>query len=154
MGRNPYGGSVYPANVDGVEKFAHGLGVKAVVERGMRKLGPGILSLGIETGKAFSISNYGGLKSNIVIASLRSSYHLDLKVNRLDTYAGISYGHVFRSFEYHNDVAPEKKATRHVTVPSTGVYIGGTYYFSQSIGVNVEAGYDITLVQGGIIFKL
>jgi hypothetical protein len=152
LGRNPYGGGIgaYGYSTYGYAGYGSGIGVKAVIERGMWQLGPGVLSLGLEAGASFSSS--GGLKSNIIIASVRSAYHFGWNVDKLDTYAGVSVGPGFQTYDsYYNSTSYNK--THHITV-APGVFVGGTYYFSPNIGVNVEAGYDITEIQGGIVFKL
>jgi hypothetical protein len=151
LGRDPYGGGglgYYGASYG--YAYGSGIGVKAVIERGMWQLGPGTLSLGLEAGGAFSTS--GGYKSNIIIVSPRAAYHFGWNVDKLDTYAGPSLGPGFRSYDYY--VTSNTHATNHTVFVALGFFVGGTYYFSENIGVNVEAGYDITEIQGGIIFKL
>ncbi|MEP7280191.1 MAG: hypothetical protein ABI813_16205 [Bacteroidota bacterium] len=145
LGRSAYGGiGVY----GGGFSYGTGLGVKAAIERGMWQLGPGVLSLGLEAGGSFSNANYSGngYHSNIIIAAVRSAYHFGWNVDKLDTYAGVSVGPGFRSYGYTGNKATD-------VIVSPGIFIGGSYYFSPNIGVNVEAGYDITELQGGIIFK-
>lgn len=143
LGRSAYGG--------GVSGFSYGtgLGFKAAIERGMWQLGPGVLSLGLQAGGAFSNANYIGnsYRSNIFIVAARSAYHFGWNVPNLDTYAGVSAGPGFRSYGYSGNKSND-------VVVAPGFFVGGSYYFSPNIGVNVEAGYDITQVQGGIIFKL
>ncbi len=152
LGRSAYGysGGLYSSGYYG---YGTGLGVKTAVERGMWELGPGVLSLGAEVGGSFSTaSKYSGLKSNILIVAVRSAYHFGWNVPNLDTYGGVSLGPGFRRNDYYS--SGTTTATDHSVIVAPGVFVGGTYYFSPNIGVNVEAGYDITQVQGGIIFKL
>jgi len=146
LGRSAYGGvGVYAGGFS----YGTGLGVKAAIEMGMWQLGPGVLSLGLEAGGSFSNATYSGngYHSNIIIAAARSAYHFGWNVDKLDTYAGVSIGPGFRSYGYTGNKAND-------VVVSPGIFVGGVYYFSPNIGVNVEAGYDITEIQGGIIFKL
>lgn len=131
--------------------YGSGLGLKAALERGMWQLGPGVLSLGAELGGSFTSARLSGYKSNIVVAAVRSAYHFGWGVDNLDTYAGLSVGPGFRSYNYYDGVDIK---TKHDVIVTPGAFVGGTYYFSPNIGVNVEAGYDITVIQGGIIFKL
>ena len=145
LGRSGYGYNGY--NGVGLG-YGTGFGTKVAIERGMWQLGPGVLSLGLEIGGSFSKS--GGYKSNIIIAAARSAYHFGWNVPNLDTYAGLSLGPGFRSYDYYTST----KNTKHDVVIAPGVFVGASYYFSDNIGVNVEAGYDITQIQGGIIFKL
>lgn len=150
LGRGSYGGYGYYGS--GYYGYGTALGIKVAAERGMWQLGPGVLSLGLEAGASFSSARYNGYKSNILIVAARSAYHFGWNVPKLDTYGGVSLGPGFRSYNY-TDITNDKY-TKHDVVVSPGVFVGGTYYFSDNIGVNVEAGYDITQVQGGIIFKL
>ena len=150
LGRGSYGGYGYYGS--GYYGYGTAFGVKAAIERGMWQLGPGVLSLGAELGGSFSSARYNGYKSNIVIAAVRSAYHFGWNVDKLDTYGGVSLGPGFRSYNYTDQ--SDSKYTRHDVVVSPGIFVGASYYFSPNIGVNVEAGYDITQIQGGIIFKL
>ncbi len=149
LGRNSYGGYGYYGS--GYYGYGTAIGLKAAAERGMWQLGPGVLSLGFEIGGSFSSASYAGYKSNIVIAAVRSAYHFSWGVDKLDTYAGVSVGPGFRTYNY-TDLS-DSRYTHHDVVASPGIFIGGVYYFSPNIGVNVEAGYDITELQGGVIFK-
>jgi hypothetical protein len=146
LGRSAFGG--VGVNGAGVS-YGTGIGVKAAIERGMWQLGPGVLSLGLEAGGSFSNTTYTGYgyHSNIIIVAARSAYHFGWNVDKLDTYAGLSVGPGFRSYGYSGSKAND-------VVVTPGGFIGASYYFSPNIGVNVEAGYDITTIQGGIVFKL
>lgn len=150
LGRGSYGGYGYYGS--GYYGYGTAIGVKAAVERGMWQLGPGVLSLGAEVGGSFSSASYSSYKSNIIIVAARSAYHFGWNVDKLDTYGGVSLGPGFRSYNYTDQSS--SKFTKHDVVVAPGVFVGASYYFSPNIGVNVEAGYDITQVQGGIIFKL
>lgn len=150
VGRNSSGAYGYYGS--GYYGYGTGIGIKAAAERGMWQLGPGVLSLGAEVGGAFSSAAFSGYKSNIIIVAARSAYHFGWNVPNLDTYAGVSIGPGFRSYNY-TDLS-DSKYTKHDVIVAPGIFVGGTYYFSPNIGVNVEAGYDITEIQGGIIFKL
>jgi len=149
VGRSSYGS--YGVYGSGYYGYGTGFGTKAAVERGMWELGPGVLTLGAEVGAAFSNASYNSYKSNIIIVAARSAYHFGWNVDNLDTYAGVSLGPGFRSYNYYNNTA---KDTKHDVIVAPGIFVGGSYYFSPNIGVNVEAGYDITVIQGGIVFKL
>ncbi len=148
LGRNSYGS--YGLYGSGYYGYGTAFGTKLAIERGMWQLGPGVLSLGIEAGASFSSAHYNGYKSSIIIVAARSAYHFGWNVDKLDTYAGVSLGPGFRSYDYYNNA----DYTKHDIVVSPGAFVGASYYFSPNIGVNVEAGYDITVIQGGLVFKL
>jgi len=149
VGRSSFGS--YGIYSSGYYGYGTGFGTKAAIERGMWQLGPGVLSLGFEAGAAFSNASKS-YKSNIIIVAARSAYHFGWNVPNLDTYGGVSLGPGFRSRDYDN--SPTDKRTNHDVVIAPGFFVGGSYFFSPKIGVNVEAGYDITVIQGGIVFKL
>jgi len=130
--------------------YGSGFGTKVAIERGMWQLGPGVLTLGAEVGGSFSKS--GSYKSNIIVVAARSAYHFGWNVPSLDTYGGVSLGPGFRGTDY--DFANNDKRTKRDVIITPGVFVGASYYFSPRIGVNVEAGYDITVIQGGLVFKL
>ncbi len=127
------------------------IGIKAVVEKGMWQAGPGVVSLGGQVGNSFS--NGGNLKdyraSSIIVAG-RSAWHHGWNVNRLDTYAGLSAGAGFNQYKY------DKNGTvrQNEVVPVFGGFVGASYFITPSFGINVEAGRDITQIQGGIILKI
>jgi len=148
VGRSSFGN--YGVYGSGYYGYGTGFGTKAAVERGMWELGPGVLTLGLEAGAAFSNASYNSYKSNIIIIAARSAYHFGWNVDKLDTYGGVSLGPGFRSYDYYTT----SKNTKHDVVVAPGIFVGASYYFSPNIGVNVEAGYDITVIQGGIVFKL
>lgn len=147
VGRSSFGSAgIYSSGYYG---YGNGFGTKAAIERGMWQLGPGVLTLGLEAGAAFS-SGRNSYKSNIIIVAARSAYHFGWNVPNLDTYGGVSLGPGFRSYDYTSI----NKDNKHDVIIAPGIFVGGSYYFSPNIGVNVEAGYDITMIQGGLVFKL
>jgi hypothetical protein len=150
VGRSSFGDYGYYGA--GYYGYGTGIGVKAAIERGMWQLGPGVLSLGLETGASFSSASYGGYNSSIIIAAFRSAYHFGWNVGGLDTYGGLSIGPGFRSYNY-SDINTSDY-TRHDIIVSPGIFVGASYFFSPNFGVNIEGGYDITEIQGGVIFKL
>lgn len=144
VGRSPWGGGLYGGYT---YDYGTGLGLKATIEHGFWQLGPGVLSLGLEAGGSFTNARFTGYdyNGNIVIAAARAAYHYGFNLPNFDAYAGLSLGPGFRSY-YDGD-------REHDLVVAPGAFVGAAYYFSPNFGVNVEAGYDITVIQGGIIFK-
>jgi hypothetical protein len=127
-------------------------GTKAALEFGLWQAGPGVITLGGEIGGSASNGGYyTDYKSHTFIIAARSAWHYGWQVRGLDTYGGVSAGLGFRHEEYddgngpysHNDV---------IAVP--GIFIGASYFVTPHFGFNAEAGYDITNIQAGVIFKL
>jgi len=126
-------------------------GTKAALEFGIWQAGPGVVSLGAEVGGTFSRGGrFKDFKSRTIVVAGRSAWHYGWNVAGLDTYGGLSAGVGFHHYDYNND--------RHYdyddVIPVFGGFVGAAYYFTPSFAVNVEAGYDITSLQAGVIFKL
>ena len=127
------------------------MGTKAALEFGIWQAGPGVVSLGFETGGTFSSGGrYDDFKSRTIVIAGRSAWHYGWKVTGLDTYAGVSAGAGFHHYSYKNT----NNVDYDDVIPVFGGFIGASYFLSPKFGVNVEAGYDITQLQAGIIFKL
>lgn len=130
----------------------NGFGTKAALEFGIWQAGPGVVSLGFETGGSFSSGGrYNDFKSQTVVVAGRTAWHYGWKVPRLDTYAGVSAGAGFHNYDYNNN---GNKVKYDDVFPVFGGFAGASYFFTPGFGVNVEAGYDITALQAGVIFKL
>ena len=128
------------------------IGTKLVIEAGLWQAGPGVISLGGEAGGTFSsggsLNNY---KARTFVLAGRSAWHNGWNVKGLDTYAGLSAGAGFNHSSYTNN---NGKLKQDEVIPVFGGFIGASYFFTSTFGVNVEAGYDITQIQGGIILKI
>jgi len=127
------------------------LGLKAAVEWGLWHAGPGTITLGAETGASFSNNGYyDDYRSSTVVIAMRSAWHYGWKVRGLDTYGGLSAGLGFHHYGYyHND-----RYNYNEVIPVLGAFIGASYFVAPRFGFNAELGYDITIAQMGIIFKL
>ncbi len=127
-------------------------GTKAAIEAGLWQAGPGVITLGVEAGSSFS--NGGGkndnYKTSTFIVAGRSAWHHGWNVKGLDTYAGLSAGLGFHNYQYNKN----GKVNQNEVIPVFGGFVGASYFITPRFGLNVEAGYDITQVQGGVIFKI
>ena len=128
------------------------IGTKAVLEVGVWKAGPGVITLGGEVGGTFSNGGgkYNDYKAHTFVVAGRSAWHHGWKVKGLDTYAGVSAGAGFNQFRYNDGGAIKQNEV----VPVFGGFVGASYFVTPKFGFNVEAGYDITQLQAGIVFKL
>jgi hypothetical protein len=133
--------------------YNQALGTKAALEFGVWQAGPGVITLGVEAGGTFS--NGGGAfnnyKAHTLIVAGRSAWHHGWNIKGLDTYAGLSAGAGFNQFSYNRN---EDRIKQNEVIPVFGGFIGASYFITPSFGFNIEAGRDITQVQGGIILKL
>jgi len=93
---------------------------------------------------------YNNYKANTVIVAARSAWHHGWNVKNLDTYAGLSAGVGFHHYEYNKNGYVKQNEV----IPVFGGFVGISYFITPSFGLNVEAGQDITQIQGGIILKI
>lgn len=127
------------------------IGTKAVIEAGLWQAGPGVITLGGEFGGTFSQGGkFNDYKARTLVVAGRSAWHHGWKVKGLDTYAGLSAGAGFNQYTYSD----AGKIKQNEVVPVFGGFVGASYFVTPNFGFNVEAGYDITQIQAGIIFKL
>ena len=125
-------------------------GVKMALEFGVWHAGPGVITLGEESGLSFSDGNRGGFT---FISAARSGWHCGWNVRGLDVYGGFSVG----AGLFHSDnkvYRIEGNNYDDQVIPVFGAFAGASYFISQSFGFNAEAGTDITHFQFGLIFKL
>lgn len=126
-------------------------GTKGSLEFGLWQAGPGVITLGVQAGMSFSNGGYyDNYKTSTFVVAGRSAWHHGWNVKNLDTYAGLSAGVGFHQYRYNRN----GKFKQSETIPVFGGFIGASYFITPSFGLNVEAGYDITQIQGGIIIKL
>ena len=71
----------------------------------------------------------------------------DIHSDKLDVYAGLSVGTGMAATFYPN-------ATHIYPIAFGGPHVGARYYFTDKFGVNLEAGFGKSLINGGIVFKL
>ncbi len=136
--------------------FNASFGTKAAIEYGMWNAGPGIVTLGAEVGGSFSNggtnNDFNNYKSNTIVVAGRSAWHHGWNIRGLDTYAGLSAGAGFHHYKYVNKTG--NSINQSEVIPVFGGFVGASYFFRPMFGINVEAGYDITQIQAGIILKL
>lgn len=130
-------------------------GTKAALEFGIWKAGPGVVSLGAEVGATTSNKsnrNYNDeFKANTIVVGGRSAWHYGWKVAGLDTYGGVSAGAAF--YHYNYNYSGGARTNYNDVFPVLGGFVGASYFFTPAFGVNAEAGFDITSLQAGVIFK-
>ena len=133
--------------------YNNAVGTKAAIEVGLWQAGPGVITLGAEVGGTFSNggpARFDNYKAHTFVVAGRSAWHHGWNIKGLDTYAGLSAGAGFNQFSY-NDGGTIKQ---NEVVPVFGAFVGASYFVTPTFGFNIEAGYDITQIQGGVILKL
>ena len=142
----------------GAHYFGNGSGfgpaLKVSFEAGMWDLGPGIVTLGGESAFSFFSNHYGdGWNQSWInfIFGGRAAYHYGWDVEGLDTYGGVPLGIGFCIHRW--DDHPGNSGYTPV-YPYFGVFFGASYFFTKTIGVNGEVGYNSTYANIGMVFKL
>jgi hypothetical protein len=142
----------------GTHNFGNGVGfgptLKASFETGILDLGPGVITLGGEAAFSFFSHNYGeGWSESWVtfIFGARGAFHYGWDVEGLDTYGGIPLGigfcaHIVDDHPGNSGYTP--------VYPYVGIFFGASYFFTKSIGINGELGYNATYANIGVILKL
>jgi hypothetical protein len=125
-------------------------GVKTVLEFGVWHAGPGVITLGGESGLSFSDGNRGGFT---FISAARSAWHCGWNIRRLDLYGGFSVG---AGLLHSDDKVYRIEGNNYddQVIPVLGAFAGASYFVSRRFGFNAEAGTDITHFQFGLVFKL
>ncbi|MCS7085299.1 MAG: hypothetical protein NZ534_04380, partial [Bacteroidia bacterium] len=109
-----------------------------------KQVGPGVFAVGGLTGLGFW-DHHGkdGVRGTAVgvpaVARLR--YHYDWGVQNLDTHVGISLGLGVHTFGQ-------------VIYPLGGFHFGAQYFFTNTIGVFADLGWDVSAVALGLAVKL
>ena len=137
-----------------------GPGFQVAVEKGMWKLGPGVLTLGAELGFSYFTYSYGIGHNTYkyswfsVVTAARCVYHYGWQVQGLDTYGGLATGLRFLAFHATYDYYYVGGYSPAAVNFFPGFLVGASYFFNQMIGVNAELGYNVNYAQVGLIFKL
>lgn len=117
----------------------------------------GALAQTFYTSKSYTINNlyeYKSTRARTTIA-LRAAYHFELGVEKMDVYAGIGGAvHIITDkYSTDNPFDPIYNDKRGSVSGGPSVFGGIRYYFNNNIGVYAEAGYGLSAVNGGFVFK-
>lgn len=87
--------------------------------------------------------------------ALRAAYHFDFGVEKMDVYAGVGGAiHVYSDTDRTDNPFDTKYNKKSVSIGGgPSVYGGIRYLFTPNFGVYAEAGYDISVLNGGLVFK-
>lgn len=121
-------------------------------------LGPGNLGVGgfvgFRTASSTYFTNYKASWTTFMIG-VRGTWHLTLladKNSKFDPYGGVTAGlriNGYKNTYYSNNQLIDPYNYNHVN-HITGVFVGAKYNFSKNFGVFAEAGYDISVLRGGL----
>ena len=121
-------------------------------ERGIIPLGPGVLGVGGIIGYQSASYEYSGYKDKFtdIIVMVRGAFHYPVTA-QFDAYAGVGVGvrRAGYSSNYTGPYAPDYSATS----ATSGLFVGGRYFFTPGIGAFAELGYDQTYLKAGLAAK-
>ena len=126
--------------------------VSVSFERGILALGPGVLGVGGIIGYQSASYEYSGYKNKFtdLIVMVRGTFHYPV-TPQFDAYAGAGIG--VRHLGYSSDYAGPYLVDYGATKATAGLFAGGRYYFTPSIGAFAELGYDQTYLKAGLAVK-
>lgn len=164
FGLDPYGRTNKISNGYGHKNTAFGPIILAYEHGITDLLGIGRIGVGGAVGQSFytskSFENKMGsiyeYKSNRSRTSLtfRAAYHFDFGVDKMDVYAGIGGAlHVYSDTEKYDEpgLLYDRKSVSVGGGPS--IFGGIRYLFTPNFGVYAEAGYGLSALNGGLVFK-
>ncbi|MEO6668262.1 MAG: hypothetical protein ABIN36_02230 [Ferruginibacter sp.] len=121
------------------------------------EVGPGNIGIGGIIGLKSAHYNYAhndkATWTNYIIGA-RATYHLTVLKdwnNKFDPYAGILVGvRITRYKDSYYSSLGYNPYSYNSAYFEKGVFIGAKYNFSKRVGVFAEAGYDISMIRGGL----
>ncbi len=149
FGSSFYTGTFYNASIPPVSASFE-VGVKdGILDEGSIGVGG---YLGFSKYKWEYLNNYGYNYTNFIIGA-RGVFHYPF-IDKLDTYTGVLLG--FRVVS-SNSFGDPTGGFNNYTASSSGIvgswYVGGRYYFSESLAAMLELGYGISYINLGIALK-
>lgn len=124
----------------------------ASFERGIVAVGPGVVGVGVFAGYQSASYEYLGFKDRFtdIIITARGAFHYPF-FEKFDTYGGAGLG--LRRLGYSSNYTGPVVVDYGSTGVVLGLFVGGRYYFTDSIGAFAELGYDQTYLKVGLAAK-
>lgn len=124
-------------------------------ERGIMPLGPGVLGVGgivAYQGASYDLGGGDKWKYTDIVVMVRGTFHYPVS-DKFDAYGGLGIGvrHARSSFEGSSFYSAIGSASG--TDVTSGLFVGGRYFFTESIGAFAELGYDQTYLKLGLSAK-
>jgi hypothetical protein len=124
-------------------------------ERGILPLGPGVLGVGGIVGYQGASYDLGGgdkWKYTDIVVMVRGAFHYPVS-EKFDAYGGLGLGvrHAGVSFSGSSFYSALGSASGNEF--ASGLFVGGRYFFTESIGAFAELGYDQTYLKVGLAAK-
>lgn len=130
--------------------------ISVAVDHGMWDIGgPGVISLGGyigNTGYKYTDLGYTA-KWNYTTVGVRGAYHYNgfTNVPKLDVYGGAMLG--YNIAKYSSDSGDSSLENSYGSGLGLTGFVGGRWFFTESIGAYAELGYGVSVLNVGISFK-
>jgi hypothetical protein len=132
--------------------------LSASLDYGLRDdIGPGVIGVGGFIGVGgyrykYPIYDYGRSYTTILFGA-RGTYHYQF-IKKLDTYGGLVLGLRTYSSKVYGTWPGDNYVKDSGISPLGSIFIGGKYYFTESVSAFAEVGYGIGIFTLGASFKL
>jgi hypothetical protein len=171
LGVGFFGGSYYSRRLGGGYDYVSSPAINISYEQAYpKKLGPGYLGVGAYLGFKTARSRYNNYyyggnqyyyehRWNYFMIAARAVYHWDvLNSKNAELYGGAVVGFRITTYNYStNSTDPNKDAQKlnnSAVWPVGSVFAGARWYFAQNFALYGEVGYGVSILSGGITFKL
>lgn len=147
VGTDLYGG-FYPSATASYEYGIIKLFITSKVN-GVISIGPYVGFCKSESDKFLQDDHYNVLD---YIFAIRGNYHFVFS-EKFDPYAGVWLGYNYSETKWVGEWDDPGVNIAHESGPAAGAYVGARYFFGEHIGVNMEVGWLMSIVNAGITFK-
>ncbi|MBO2010803.1 outer membrane protein [Hymenobacter negativus] len=124
-------------------------------ERGFMPLGPGVLGLGglvAYQGASYDLGGGDKWKYTDIVVMLRGAFHYPVN-EKFDAYGGLGLGVRHAGVSFSGSSIYGSLGSASATEFAAGLFVGGRYFFTESIGAFAELGYDQTYLKVGLSAK-
>ena len=123
-------------------------------EQGILALGPGVLGVGVFAGYQGASYDLGGgdkWKYTDLMVTLRGAFHYPV-TPKFDAYGGLGLGVRRLGSAWSGPAGSLFQGAGDVssTDLTTGLFVGGRYFFTERLGAFAELGYDQTYLKAGL----
>lgn len=121
-------------------------------ERGIIPLGPGVLGVGgivAYQGASYDLGGGDKWKYTDIVVMARGTFHYPVS-DKFDAYGGLGIGVRHAGVSFEGSGIYSAIGTASGTDVTSGLFLGGRYFFGESIGAFAELGYDQTFLKLGL----
>jgi hypothetical protein len=124
-------------------------------ERGIMPLGPGVLGVGgivAYQGASYDLGGGDKWKYTDIVVQVRGTFHYPVN-EKFDAYGGVGLGVRRAGVSFSGSSIYGSIGSVSGTEFLPGIFVGGRYFFTESIGAFAELGYDQTYLKIGLSAK-